>query len=397
MPIGTYGKIRCYQTSTGWRATTYFRDYDGKTRPVERLGKTKAAAERNLKKALTERAGPSGGALNADSRVKQAAELWFTAFQAAADSGTRSPGSAETYRGILDRHVLPGLGELLLREATVSRIDTFLGSVRDLVGVSTAKTARSVVSGVLGLAVRHGALDANPTRETSRLEGGRKKGPRALTLEERTRWLALMDSDERAVRKDVPDLSRFMMATGVRIGEALAVYWDDVDLEAGTVAVDFTVIRVKAAGLVRKSTKTEAGERTLPLPSWAVKVLARRRAATDYPEGPVFPDALGGLRDPSNTRRDLRDARGSDEFVWVTSHVFRKTAATILDEANLTARLIADQLGHSRPSMTQDVYLGRKAVDRRTAEALECAFGVPENGDEEAQESTSDGESSPAA
>ncbi len=49
----------------------------------------------------------------------------------------------------------------------------------------------------------------------------------------------------------------------------------------------------------------------------------------------------------------------------MTSHVFRKTAATILDEAGLSARLVADQLGHARPSMTQDIYFGRKAVDRR--------------------------------
>ncbi|WP_432757804.1 hypothetical protein [Saccharopolyspora erythraea] len=53
---------------------------------------------------------------------------------------------------------------------------------------------------------------------------------------------------------------------------------------------------------------------------------------------------------------------------------FRKTAATTLDEAGLTARLIADQLGHSRPSMTQDVYMGRKAVSRQAASALEQAW-----------------------
>jgi integrase len=40
---------------------------------------------------------------------------------------------------------------------------------------------------------------------------------------------------------------------------------------------------------------------------------------------------------------------------------FRKTAATFLGEAALSARLVADQLGHSRPSMTQDVYPGRHA------------------------------------
>ncbi|MFS8098144.1 site-specific integrase [Lentzea alba] len=378
LDIGTYGTIRCYETASGWRATTKFRDYDGKTRPVERHGKTKAAAERNLKKALAERKGPAGDSLTPDTRFKEAVALWFGKFQALADAGKRSPGSVDTYRSIMDRHVLPGLGELRIREMTVARIDAFLGALWRSVSVDTAKTARSVISGALRIAVRDKALDTNPVRETDRLEAGRKKSPRALTLEERLLWLEMLESDPKAVRRDLPDLSRFMMATGVRIGEALAVYWDDVDFEAGTVAVDYTVIRVKEVGLVRKSTKTEAGERTLPLPRWALDMLKKRRASTHYPNGPVFPSSVGGLRDPSNTRRDLRKARGGDEFAWVTSHVFRKTAATILDEAGLSARLAADMLGHSRPSMTQDVYFGRKAVDRRAADALEGAFDKPD-------------------
>jgi integrase len=60
---------------------------------------------------------------------------------------------------------------------------------------------------------------------------------------------------------------------------------------------------------------------------------------------------------------------------WVrladTSHIFRKTAATMLDEAGLSAREIADQLGHSKPSLTLDVYMGRGVATTRAAEALE--------------------------
>ena len=55
----------------------------------------------------------------------------------------------------------------------------------------------------------------------------------------------------------------------------------------------------------------------------------------------------------------------------VTSHSFRKATATLLDRAGLSARVIADQLGHARPSMTQDVDMSRKAVDSRAVGALE--------------------------
>ena len=57
----------------------------------------------------------------------------------------------------------------------------------------------------------------------------------------------------------------------------------------------------------------------------------------------------------------------------MTSHVFRKTAATEMDRAGLTARQIADQLGHSKISMTLDNYLGRRSVGREAADALDRA------------------------
>jgi transcriptional regulator with XRE-family HTH domain len=150
--------------------------------------------------------------------------------------------------------------------------------------------------------------------------------------------------------------------------------------DTGVVRIDYTVLRVKGKGLRRCPTKTAAGERTLPLPTWVLVLLRARRDKDPADDGPVFCDSLGGLRDPSNTMADLREARGTEGFAWVTSHVFRKTAATIMDEAGLTARVIADQLGHSKPSMTQDVYLGRKLVSPAAAEVLERAAVKPPSG-----------------
>ena len=89
---------------------------------------------------------------------------------------------------------------------------------------------------------------------------------------------------------------------------------------------------------------------------------------------PLFPDANGGFREPANVRREFREADGKEALAWITSHSFRKTAETILDDTALSARLVADQLGHSRPSMTQDVYMGRRAVDSQAAAALEAAL-----------------------
>ncbi|HET7531625.1 MAG TPA: site-specific integrase, partial [Nocardioidaceae bacterium] len=191
-----------------------------------------------------------------------------------------------------------------------------------------------------------------------------------------------LQEDGKARRRDLPDLVFFMLATGVRIGEALAVIWSDVDFNAGTVRITSTLVRVNGEGLLRNGTKSRAGERTLPLPESAVALLRRRFMTGARLDQPVFPSVDGGFRDPANVRRELREARGTETLAWITSHTFRKTAATILDEAALSARLVADQLGHSRPSMTQDVYLARRAVDSQAALALEAALrGMTLNGE----------------
>ena len=67
--------------------------------------------------------------------------------------------------------------------------------------------------------------------------------------------------DRVALRQDLFDLSAFLLATGLRIGEALAVLWRDVDLEMGALRVTSTLIRVTGQGLLRKCTKSQAGER----------------------------------------------------------------------------------------------------------------------------------------
>lgn len=220
-------------------------------------------------------------------------------------------------------------------------------------------------------------LRHNPVREVARLEQGRRKATRALSVEEAATLLAMLDASELAQRRDLPDLMRFLLATGVRIGEALALQWDAVDLDAQVVRIDWTVARVRGRGLVRKEVKTATSERDLRLPDWCVAIL-RRRAAGQGPDALVFTDSKGGLRDVGNTGKDLRKARG-DEFAWVTSHTARKTVATLLDGQGLSARAIADQLGHARPSMTQDVYMGRKVVGQ-VASPLDGLFGPPSEG-----------------
>jgi integrase len=259
------------------------------------------------------------------------------------------------------------------------------------------------------LAVRDGAVAANPVRDSgSRLRSTAPRAPRALTAEETQRLVGLFRSTDRAIALDLPDLVDWMLATGCRIGEALATRADLnrdgrplLDLEAGTWEVNATVVRVRGSGLaVQPRPKTAAGWRVIAVPSFATDMIAARAVSA----GPVFTAPIaGGLRDPNNVSGDLRQLLDAFEcqvcaetgyrlnddgtFVtgnrgqrlrcdagpwsWVTSHTFRKTVATRLDEAGLTPRQVADQLGHANPSMTLDVYFGRHVVSAAAAEVLD--------------------------
>jgi integrase len=86
----------------------------------------------------------------------------------------------------------------------------------------------------------------------------------------------------------------------------------------------------------------------------------------------LFPSALGKLRDRSNTTGRLREAfdRAGAQFAEFSSHGFRKSAMTWFDEAGVTARQTADQAGHAKVSMTQDVYFGRGKTVTAAAQIL---------------------------
>jgi integrase len=226
------------------------------------------------------------------------------------------------------------------------------------------------MSGLCGLATRHGALGSNPVRDAARIPQP-KRQPRALTLAEARQLRAWLTYDDRAMERDLPDLVSMLMATALRIGECLALMWNDVDLERQTITVRSTVVRLSGRGLTVKATKTAAGARTLILPAWCVEMLCARKSITYRHDQPVFPAQLGGLRDPGNTRADFRDAFRAAGFSWVTAHTFRRSVATWMDAGGLSVRAGADQLGHARPSITMDSYWGRKVRDTGAAAVLE--------------------------
>jgi integrase len=133
----------------------------------------------------------------------------------------------------------------------------------------------------------------------------------------------------------------------------------DYDAEAATITVTGKVVRVSGQGLVRvDETKSAAGCRTSP----SKKSSSRQRRGT--------------LRDPDNFNRQWRQVRDGLGAADVSSHSFRKTVATLIDDEGLSARIGADHLGHAHVSMTQDVYMTRGRVHAQVAELLDRTVAV---------------------
>ncbi|SEP46460.1 site-specific integrase [Amycolatopsis saalfeldensis] len=371
MPLGTWGKVRTYARKTGGhRATALYKDYDGVARPVERAGASAAKATNALLEALRDRSRATGDAeITAETKVSVVAEMYFEEL-AKSDKATRTK---QDYKYSWNGYLKRPLANLTVRQAgKVSMANRVLTSIRDKNGSGAAKTARSVLTGIYALMVRHDALEDNPVREIESL-GKRSKGAKPQGRIDATNVggvLGLVRASEAAAKWDLVDILEVLAGLGCRIGELLALDWaTSIDFDDGTIYFHGTVIRVKGVGLiVQPYTKSPAGMRRIRPPSWVMDVL-KGRYATATSEW-AFPTSIGTLRDPDNTRRDMRKVIAGTEFEGLVTHDWRHYVATILDDAGLTARQIADYLGHDKPSTTQDVYMSRGTVSGKASAAL---------------------------
>lgn len=355
LPLGTWGKITRTEISPGrWRARAKYRDRDGVTRPVERYGRTGAAAERALRAALEDRTTPAPGTLiTRDTTIEQLATAWLDG-----RGDELRDQSDKTYRSAIRRHIVPTIGKVRVGEVTTGLLDVFIGGVTS---ASSAKTCRVVLTGMFGLAARHDAVEHNPVRETT-ARAPKRGMVRAMTVGEVARYRANVASwsggnafgPTRGM--DLPEIVDVLFGTGARIGEVLAILEEDCDVTADppTVTITGTIV-----GNRRQSApKTEYSHRALVLPTFAAAAL-RRQLARGLPSagGLVFPSRTGGPRQADNVRRQLREARG-DEFDWVTPKVFRKTVATAIERA-VDIETAAAQLGHSASAVTRMHYVER--------------------------------------
>lgn len=377
-----------------YRARTRHRDPDGRFRVVQGEGPSAAAAERALRAKLADRRPTSTGKVNPDTTIS---DLW-RAYEAELIARPAEPRTMDAYRPHGAR-LDAALGGYRIRETTTQVLDGYISAVAKESGPSSGKTAKAVLSGMFRLAVRLGALQHNPVRDTLT-----PTTAPAVTVEftpddaravryavrESTAALPPRQGAKRAttgttiaeychrLNADLADPVTFMAGTGCRIGEVLAVRWSDVDLDAGICQITGHMIWSKGAGMSRTDGTKSRGTttRTIVLPAFLVAALMARKVASGVNAGDlVFPSSTGTIRDQNSFNRQWRRVRDAIGYPGLSSHDFRRALATILDAAGLTARVAADQLGHTEVSMTQNVYFARGGVHEAAAAAIESQLG----------------------
>jgi hypothetical protein len=142
LPVGTWGNIRTEKLAPNrYCARARFRDYDGKTRDVEATGTTGPAAVRALKEKLRDRVAPNDDEITRETYVSTLAKLWIDEITA---EERLIPQTINTYGVSVRVSILPALGDLRIREASVGRLDKFLREVaKDRPGAARARRSPS--------------------------------------------------------------------------------------------------------------------------------------------------------------------------------------------------------------------------------------------------------------
>jgi integrase len=290
--------------------------------------------------------------------------------------------SLADYRWLAVHYINPFVGPIRLHRLTLRDIEErMIAGLRDKrLSRKSISMAHGLLSAALRDAVRLGICPANPAANT-KLPKAQPRERKALSVQEVARF--------REATKGSPHhvFFGFQIDTGCRPSEALALRWEDVDLEAGTVTIRRSLSKgAKGVPKCFQDPKTESSRRTIALAASIIAELRThraQRAAARLAAGPAYTDLglvfageTGKPLDEKNLNgRHLKSAAaaaGLDPAVSLYS--LRHTCATLLITAGVAPNIVAERLGHKTTETTFRNYVhaapGGQAVAAAQMERL---------------------------
>ncbi len=270
------------------------------------------------------------------------------------------PKTQADYENRIYQHIIPELGHIPLAKLTPGDLQQFYIRLKQggrLLrrseygpGLSDrmVKSCHVTCRVALDKAVAQGLLLKNPAL-ACKAPATHPKEMQVLTQEEMQRLLI------QARENDCFELLLLELSTGLRRGELLALWWDDLDFQTGALRVERQVQRVKGSLAVTQP-KTRSSSRTVILPMPVLDILKKYRQDVDSMWMFPSPRKEDSPRDPTAVRKKLAIVLERASCKHVRFHDLRHTFATNALEHGMDIKTLSAVIGHVSSATTLNVY-----------------------------------------
>lgn len=318
-----------------------------------------------------------GGSVKNDSLTfSQFAEMYFEDH-----SGTNKEYTSVQYRDIYEKRLKPYFGNMRIKNITALDVRQWLNSLKRADGKGElSENSKGVffrtLSSMFGVAVRWEILDDNPCRRVT-TPRSKQSGVKALQLDDFKKLLERLDSydDPRAVL-----LVYTFILTGIREGEAAGLRWGDINYKNKSLHIEREVIYIPKKGARVTPPKSANSIRDVYISDLLCEKLKAYKTIQDKDiedrgdlynnEDYIFTQFDGSPIHASSIRKAVKRVFKYCDIPYVTVHGLRHTYASLLIANGTDPRTAADQLGHSTPSITMNVYANPQNEAKRRAADL---------------------------
>jgi len=322
---------------------------------------TRRAAEIVLAERLDESRQPREPVVDPDIRLEEYSHRWLNLIRMSV-----KPRTLDSYQQTLRLHLLPVLGPVKVRTLARGRIKMFLATkLTSGLARNSVRIVHATLRAMLNAAIDDGVISANPADKLGRSlklvtpAAVRQEEIKAMTREQLSTFLATARAASIPYERRHYTLFLLLARTGLRLGEALALQWKDLNL----VNHDIRVVRAISAG--RVGTPKNGHPRTVSMSTQLGTALLRlqveRKTETikqGWPEMPlwVFCTAAGTPLDESRVRKVFAKILKTAALPHFSPHGLRHSYASQLLQLGESPQWVQEQLGHKSLELTTRTY-----------------------------------------